>query len=120
GRLVPGYDMVSDPAAARDGDGRDPNPEDPGDLATQQGSSFHGTHVAGTIGANGNDGSGIAGVDWRCKLMAVRVLGRGGGSVEDIANGILFAAGLPNASGQVPARRADIVNMSLGGPGLSS
>jgi serine protease len=120
GRLIPGFDMVSNPTAARDGDGRDPNPEDPGDLATQQGSSFHGTHVAGTIGANGNDGQGVAGVDWRCKLMPVRVLGRGGGSVEDIANGILFAAGLPNGSGQLPARRADIVNMSLGGPGQSA
>lgn len=120
GRLIPGYDMISDPASAGDGNGRDPNPEDVGDQQTPQGSSFHGTHVAGTIGANGNDGQGVAGVDWNCKLMPVRVLGRGGGTVDDIANGILFAARLPNASGALPAQRADIVNMSLGGPGLSS
>ncbi|MFN3241556.1 MAG: S8 family serine peptidase [Planctomycetota bacterium] len=119
GRLIGGYDMISNPQIARDGDGRDPDPEDVGDLITPQGSSFHGTHVAGTIGANGNDGQGVAGVDWNCKLMTVRVLGAGGGTIDDIANGILYAAGLPNASGAVPPQRADIINMSLGGPGLS-
>ena len=118
-RVVPGFDMISDPAVAGDGNGRDANPDDPGDLATPQGSSFHGTHVAGTIGARSDNGAGIAGVDWNCKLMPLRVLGRGGGSVSDIANGIRFAAGLSNASGTVPAQRADIVNMSLGGPGAS-
>ncbi len=119
GRLVGGYDMISNPQIAGDGDGRDPDPEDVGDFQTPQGSSFHGTHVAGTIGANGNDGQGVAGVDWNCRLMTVRVLGQGGGTVDDIANGILYAAGLPNASGVLPPQRADIVNMSLGGPGLS-
>ncbi len=119
GRLIPGFDMISSAAAARDGDGRDSNPEDVGDLATPQGSSFHGTHVAGTIGANGNDGQGVAGVDWTCKLMPVRVLGQGGGSIDDIATGILFAARLANGSGQLPAQRADVINMSLGGPGLN-
>ncbi|MFK7742429.1 MAG: S8 family serine peptidase [Planctomycetota bacterium] len=119
GRLIGGFDMISNPQIARDGDGRDANPEDVGDLITPQGSSFHGTHVAGTIGANGNDGSGVAGVDWNCRLMTVRCLGQGGGSIDDIANGILYAAGLPNGSGALPPQRADIINMSLGGPGLS-
>lgn len=119
GRLVGGYDMISNPQISRDGDGRDPDPEDVGDLITPQGSSFHGTHVAGTIGANGNDGQGIAGVDWNCRLMTVRVLGAGGGTIDDIANGILYAAGLPNGSGALPPQRADIINMSLGGPGLN-
>ena len=120
GRLIQGIDMISNPTVAGDGDGRDTNPEDAGDLDTPQGSSYHGTHVAGTIGANGNDGAGVAGVDWNCKLMTVRVLGRGGGSVDDIANGILWAAGLANDTGTLPAQRADIINMSLGGPGLNS
>src|SRR5690606_30192009 len=96
GRLIAGFDMISDAASARDGDGRDADPEDAGDLASPQGSSFHGTHVAGTIGANGDDGFGVAGVDWNCRIMPIRVLGRGGGSVQDIADGILFAARLPN------------------------
>ncbi|MCB9877561.1 MAG: S8 family serine peptidase [Planctomycetes bacterium] len=119
GRLIAGFDMISNPQVSGDGDGRDPDPEDVGDQITPQGSSFHGTHVAGTIGANGDDGVGVAGVDWNCKIMPVRVLGRGGGTIDDIANGILFAARLPNASGQLPAQRADIINMSLGGPGLN-
>lgn len=119
GRLIGGYDMISSAQAAGDGNGRDADPEDVGDFLTPQGSSFHGTHVAGTIGANGNDGQGIAGVDWNCRLMTVRVLGKGGGTIDDIANGILFAAGLPNATGVVPPQRADIINMSLGGPGLN-
>jgi serine protease len=118
-RLVDGYDMVSDLAGAADGDGRDANPEDPGDRETPQGSSFHGTHVAGTIGAASNNGFGVAGVDWNCKLMNVRVLGVASGSTEDVANGILYAAGLPNGSGQLPSQRADIINMRLGGPGLN-
>jgi serine protease len=119
GRLFAGFDMISSAAAARDGDGRDANPEDVGDLATPQGSSFHGTHVAGTIGAKGNDGAGVAGCDWNCRIMPVRVLGQGGGSIDDIATGILYAARLANGSGQLPAQRADIINMSLGGPGLN-
>jgi serine protease len=119
-RFVDGFDMISSPSVARDGGGRDNNPEDVGDLATPQGSSFHGTHVAGTIGARSNNGVGVAGVDWSCKLMHIRVLGQGGGSIDDIAAGILYAARLPNASGALPAQRADVINMSLGGPGLNS
>ena len=120
GRLIGGYDMISNPQAARDGDGRDPDPEDVGDMGSPQGSSFHGTHCAGTIGANGNDGQGVAGVDWNCRLMTVRCLGQGGGTIDDIAQGILYAAGLPNATGTVPPQRADIISMSLGGPGLNA
>ena len=119
-RVVAGYDMISDPAAARDGNGRDANPEDLGDLITPQRSSFHGTHVAGTIGARSDNNQGVTGVDWNCKLMHVRVLGVGGGSTDDIANGILFAARLANATGVLPAQRADIINMSLGGPGINN
>jgi serine protease len=120
GRFVPGFDMILDPASAGDGNGRDPNPNDEGDGNGLQPSSFHGTHVAGTIGARTNNSLGIAGVDWTCKLMVLRALGKGGGTNEDIANSILFAARLTNASGTLPAQRADVINMSLGGPGSSS
>jgi serine protease len=118
-RVVAGWDMISDPAAARDGNGRDSNPDDAGDLVTPQSSSFHGTHVAGTIGARSDNNIGVAGVDWNCKLMHVRVLGVGGGSTDDIANGILYAARRTNGSGALPPQRADIINMSLGGPGIN-
>lgn len=120
GQLVNGFDMISDPSIARDGDGIDANPNDPGDLAINgTTSTFHGTHVGGTVAARSNNGEGVAGVAWDVKLMPVRVLGVGGGTDFDIVQGILFAAGLSNSSGTVPAQRADIINMSLGGPGIS-
>ncbi len=116
GRVIDGYDFVSHIASAGDGDGLDPDPTDPGDVnpfATEQ---WHGTHVAGIIGAATDNGIGVAGVDWHCQIMPVRVLGRGSnGTTADLLNGILYAAGLPNDSGTVPPRRADIINMSLSG-----
>ena len=120
-RFVQGYDMISSAVSAGDGNGRDADPNDVGDGNGLQPSSFHGTHVAGTIGARTNNTAGIAGLDWNCKLMILRALGLGGsGSLADIADCILFAARLSNGSGQLPAQRADIVNMSLGGPGSST
>jgi len=119
GRLVPGFDFIRDPSSARDGDGIDADPFDVGDLIAGSSSSFHGTHVAGTVGAATDNGIGVAGVDWRARIMPVRVLGVGGGTDYDIAQGIRFAAGLPNDSGITPAQRADIINLSLGGPGGS-
>lgn len=116
-RFVSGFDFISDPANALDGDGLDPDPSDPGDSTGAGASSFHGTHVAGTIGAHTNNGSGVAGVDWNGKIMPLRVLGAQGGTDFDIGQAMRFAAGLSNSSGTVPAQRADIINMSLGGPG---
>jgi serine protease len=116
GRLVPGYDFVSDPDSARDGDGRDPDAEDPGDELDGPGhSSFHGTHVAGVIGAASDNGVGGAGVTWHGKIMPVRALGKDGGSSFDVAEAIRFAAGLPNVSGTVPAKPARIINLSVSG-----
>ena len=119
-RTIAGYDMISNPAISGDGDGPDPDATDVGDSTTQtNNSSFHGSHVAGTVGASTNDGFGVAGVTWATQLMPVRVLGIGGGTGFDIANGILFAAGLANSTGALPAQAAHIMNMSLGGLGFS-
>lgn len=108
-----GYDFVSSVAGPCDGDGRDGNALDPGRPGI--GGTFHGTHVAGTIAALSDNGSGVAGVSWQTSLMPIRVLGcEGTGSIADIVNGMLYAAGLDNASGTVPARRADVMNLSLG------
>ncbi|MEM6988067.1 MAG: S8 family serine peptidase, partial [Pseudomonadota bacterium] len=118
--LVAGFDFISDPANAADGDGIDTNPSDPGDqIAGPRSSSWHGTHVAGTVAAVTNNNLGMAGVAWDARVMPLRVLGRRGGSSFDILEAVKFAAGLPNVSGQVQARRADIINLSLGGGGFS-
>ncbi len=119
GQLVAGYDFISDPNNARDGDGIDANPDDPGDSAQLGSSSWHGTHVAGTVAAKSNDSAGIAGVAWGAKVMPLRVLGAYGGSSYDINQALRFAAGLSNDSGTLPPQKADIINLSLGGSSYS-
>lgn len=119
GKLVAGYDFISNISNARDGNGIDPDPDDVGDRSLLSNSSWHGTHVAGTVGAQSNNNRGVAGVSWDAKIMPLRVLGNDGGSVYDVLQAVLFAAGLPNDSGTVPTQRADIINLSLGGGGYS-
>jgi serine protease len=120
GQLIDGYDFISSASRARDGNGIDPNPDDPGDLAFGPGaSSFHGTHVAGTVGAASDNALGVAGVAWGARVMPVRVLGVQGGTIYDILQGVRFAAGLPNDSGTVPTQPADVINLSLTGGGFS-
>ncbi|MBI4773682.1 MAG: S8 family serine peptidase [Deltaproteobacteria bacterium] len=114
-----GYDFISDSVSAGDGDGLDSDPEDPGDKDGSGVSSFHGTHVAGTVGAWTDNGVGVSGVDHRCLLMILRVLGKEGGTDYDIYQAMRYAASLSNDSGSVPEQRADVINMSLGGPGIS-
>ena len=124
GQLVPGYDFISDPANAADGENSansdiDNNPDDPGDSAQLNNSSWHGTHVAGTIAAKTNNSNGVAGVAWQTKIMPLRVLGTEGGSSFDIIEAVRYAAGLSNSSETVPIQKADIINLSLGGPSFS-
>ena len=116
GQLVDGFDFVSDATRALDGDGIDADATDPGDRDFGGASSWHGTHVAGTIAAASDNGSGVAGVAGDARVMPVRVLGRGGGTAFDILHGLRYAAGLDNVSSQRPAQAADIINLSLGGP----
>jgi len=90
--VVPGYDFVQGDSDARDFNG-------------------HGTHVAGTIGARGNNARGVAGVNWQVSLMPVRVLdGSGSGSNSNVTAGLAYAC----------SHGANIVNASLGGTGYSS
>jgi serine protease len=114
GRVLAGYDFVSDPGTAGDGDGRDPDPYDVDDAV--DGAGYHGTHVAGTIGAATNDGYGGAGVDWHARLLPVRALGIGGGTLADIVDGTLWAAGFAVAGVPANADPAHVINLSLGGP----
>ena len=68
------------------------------------------------MGAQTNDRSGVAGVNWNVEIMPIRVLGCTGGTDYDIVQGILYAAGLENDYGVLPDTPADIINLSLGGP----
>lgn len=111
---VVGYDFVSSVVSSNDGDGIDANADDPGDESTPASSSWHGTHVAGTIAAASNNGVGVSGVAWGAKIMPVRVIGKGGGTSYDVLQGVRYAAGLSNDSGRLPTRKADVINLSLG------
>jgi hypothetical protein len=119
GRLLPGYDFISNPESADDGDQR--RDADPTDTGTPETSRLHGTHVAGIIGALTGNRLGIAGIDQRCRLMPVRVLGvrNGDGIDTDIADAVRWAAGLQVGELPRPARPADVLNLSFGGPVLS-
>lgn len=116
-----------------DGDGPDADPTDPDDLYFDSNQNCwqretlgdHGLWTAGIIGSVGNDGAGTTGVSWNVKIRPVRVLGiTGEGTNFDIAQGILYAAGLaaagPNNSPVTAPSRAPIINVSLGGPSSSS
>ncbi|GHA69094.1 extracellular protease [Lysobacter bugurensis] len=115
--MLPGYDFIIDTAVAADGNGRDSDPSDPGDASGGQSSSWHGTHVAGTVAAVTNNGKGVAGMAWGAKVVPVRVLGKGGGYDSDIADAIIWSSG-GSVSG-VPANPnpAEAINLSLGGTG---
>ncbi|MER5715485.1 S8 family serine peptidase [Streptomyces sp. NPDC002132] len=124
--IVGGYDFIADTAVSVDGDGRDSNPADPGDWynagdcgtgVPASTSSWHGTHVAGTIAAVTDNGKGIAGIAHGAKISPLRVLGKCGGYDSDIIDAITWASG-GTVSG-VPANTnvAKVINMSLGGDG---
>lgn len=134
-RLVPGYDFVSETSHAGDGDGIDADPSDPGDgltsadLSTPElsgcgggdtgsdpvDSSWHGTKVAGIIGAQGNNGTGISGVGWNLQILPVRALGKCGGRDSDIITAMRWAAGFPVTGVPINTHPAKVLNLSLGG-----
>lgn len=140
GKLLPGYDFIRDRATAGDRDGtseasRDPDPSDPGDFVTQADldggldefddcdvtatSSWHGTQVAGLIGALTDNGVGVAGAAWNTRLLPVRVLGKCGGFESDIVAAMRWAAGMSiqGVPDNPVANRARVINLSLGGSG---
>ena len=123
--MLPGYDMISDTSVSNDGNGRDNNAADPGDWTTGQcgpssSSSWHGTHVAGTIAAVTNNNKGVAGVAYGSKVVPVRVLGTCGGYTSDIADGIIWASGGSVSGVPANANPAKVINMGLGGSGSCS
>lgn len=145
GRFLPGYDFISSNALglptnfiANDGNGRDPDPSDPGDWITAQektlytdectvpgetapyqpsDSSWHGSHVAGVVAATANNALGIAGIGWNVKVLPVRALGKCGGALSDIEEAIRWAAGLAVPNIPTNPYPAQVINLSLGGEG---
>jgi serine protease len=130
GRLLPGYDFVRDPIKANDGDGWDADPSDPGDWVTAaeaasgslsgctpDDSSWHGTRVAGIVGALSNNARGIAGLTWSGWILPVRTLGKCGGTDSDIIAAMLWAGGVPVDGAPANPYPARVINMSLGGRG---
>ncbi|WP_370616296.1 S8 family serine peptidase [Mumia qirimensis] len=122
GKMVAGMDFISAAWVARDGHGRDTNPRDEGDWLTgaegcgaATSSSWHGTHVAGIVGARANNGQGIVGNAPGVRIQHLRVLGTCGGSTSDMAAAITWGSG--GTVGRLPRNRtpAKVLNLSLSG-----
>ena len=129
GNMLPGYDFIDDLSLAGDGDGRDADASDPGDFTARNecyigwpgyNSSWHGTHVAGTVAASTDNNQGVAGIAFDAQVMPIRVLGRCGGYTSDIADGIVWASGGSVSGIPDTSTPAQVINMSLGGSGSCS
>ena len=129
-RILAGYDFISDIPTANDGNGRDPDPTDPGDAVVpgdclddplaDTDSSWHGLSVTGVIAATSDNNNDIAGIDFAARVLPVRVLGKCGGYISDIIEAIRWAAGLPVAGVPVNNNPAKVINLSLAGFGACS
>lgn len=140
GKLLPGYDFVSDSVVAGDGGARDADPSDPGDFVSSadltadaarppserrfkdcelSNSSWHGTSTASLVGAATDNGVGMAGAAPGVQVLPVRVLGKCFGTDLDIQAGMLWAAGVP-VGVPVNPTPAKVLNLSLGGAGPCS
>lgn len=134
GKLLPGYDFVSEDSpgdftSANDGNGRDNDPSDPGDWISaaenasgplagcgESPSSWHGTQTSGLVGAATNNAIGMAGAGRNVRIVPVRALGKCGGFQSDVVAAMRWAGGLSNdpVPNPYPAR---VINLSLGSPG---
>ncbi len=133
-RVLSGYDFISADSpgvftTANDGNGRDTDPSDPGDAvainecgagSAAQNSSWHGTIITGMLAADTADADGIAGIDHNGFVVPIRVLGKCGGFVSDIADAIRWAAGLAVSGAPNNANPADVINLSFGAAGACS
>ena len=133
GKLLDGYDFVTNATVANDGDGRDADPSDPGDWVTTaeagngvfddcegSDSSWHGTATASLVGAAANDDVGMAGTAPGVRVLPVRVLGKCFGQDSDIQAAMRWAAGIEVAGVPINPNPAKVINLSLGSTGTCS
>ncbi|MCW7536671.1 S8 family peptidase [Aquabacterium sp. A7-Y] len=124
-RFETGYDlMTNEDGKSGDGDGPDPDFSDTGDGvaanecesgSVEEASSWHGSRIAGQIGALTDNGSGVAGMNWGARIVSVRIAGKCGALVSDIIQGMRWAAGLSVKGAPANPWPARIVNLSFGG-----
>jgi subtilisin family serine protease len=103
--LYPGYDFVLNQSGAS---------------TPASDANYHGTHVAGIIGAVGNNHTGITGTAWTVGLLPIRVCDASGCTLSNLIRGVEYAAGMSvyNSAGALvtPSVRANVINLSLGAP----
>lgn len=129
GRLLAGYDFISDPTTSGDGDGRDSDPSDMGDWVSQAdksnssfadcpvaNSTWHGTFIAGQIAGVTQNLQGISAGDWNAKILPVRVSGKCRAFASDMYDGMLWSAGVEVPGVPINPTPATIINVSLGAP----
>lgn len=130
-RLLPGWDFVSNPVYSKDGNGRDNDPQDPGDAISDADraanpaafsacppalrSTWHGTVIAGQLAAVSNNAEGVAAGNWVARVVPVRIAGQCGAAVGDIIDGMRWAAGLPVDGAPVNPNPARVIVVGYGG-----
>lgn len=129
--LLPGYNFISKAEYANNGVGRNNDPTDTGDALSQAehdgnlplwdgcavspSSSWHGTLIAGQLGAVTNNAAGVAGINWNARILPVRVSGKCGAAVPDMVDGMRWAAGLPVAGAPLNTNPAKILVIGFAG-----
>ncbi|ALT76242.1 hypothetical protein AT984_02490 [Paucibacter sp. KCTC 42545] len=130
--ILPGYNFISKAEYANNGGvGRNNDPTDTGDALTQaekdanlalwdgcpvqSSPSWHGTLVAGQLGAVTNNGKGVAGINWNAQILPVRVSGKCGAAVQDMVDGMRWAAGLPVSGVPLNTHPAKILVIGFAG-----
>ena len=117
GKLLPGFDMVSDPRSGTGGRSANyaPSPKDASCGQRMVSSSFrtHGTEVASIVAGNGHQE--MWGVNPNAMILPIRVFGPCGMTREDLADSIRWAAGLPVAGTPLNPRPAKVINISISG-----
>lgn len=134
GKILPGYNFISDPARAGNSTGRGSDAHDTGDGVTSSdvsaisgctssdiaNSTWHGTEVMSVLAAGTNNALDIAGVGWNTRIVPVRTSGKCGALLSDTVDGMLWAGGIAVSGVPANPNPARVVNISLGSVGSCS